>query len=303
MPRDTAVLLNEEDPGSLQRATVWISTHPLDAATVGVCLVAGVAALFGWVSAGVLNAAMLAALAVVAIDLIRIGRLLNSDAMIDRVAEAVSRRVYSGRTLSRVIEEPATLYDEAVDLVRTCRPTDARKRVIKIASLRPPSQPRRPQTNARTDRLINACLARMADGWKIRRIVGVAVYDIARLDRELQRPLPVCDAGAYEMKVIVGNPVPVLAPLLIGYQHAVIGTHDAEGAGIERGLILTDDASIDFVDIYFDRLWALPEAILVRTAAGPVEDGVARVRGLLDAGSAPDVEGAGSDSDTCSGIT
>jgi hypothetical protein len=132
--------------------------------------------------------------------------------------------------------------------------------------------------------LREAMLDRVAEGWRLRRIVSVATRAV--LERELA---VIADVEArinepqLEVRALVTDSVPILAPLIIDGRCAILATEDPGRFGAYEGIVFTDIATIDLCQRYFDSLWSDERAIRVRTPGGLRENEVERLQAEIDA--------------------
>jgi hypothetical protein len=250
----------------------WAVTDPTDFAAVAFCLLAVPLAALGIVPQEVLNAAILVVLALLTVELRR-----RKDEK-DEIAQAVVTAQKPRSPQVEVVEGPDRVYADLVHLVRTGTPPAA-GRFIRIASVRPtPRDGYAP--DPRAARLMEAVYDRLDEGWTVRRLLNIS--SLERLDWELAHQ----PAGKprLELRVLVGDPPPLLTPLVIGNRHAVIARPDPQGAGVSDAVLLKGAAAVRLATDSFDALWDHPGLIKLRSQQGIDPDAVTRLRKILSPG-------------------
>ncbi len=128
---------------------------------------------------------------------------------------------------------------------------------------------------------MDAMLTRVSQGSRLRRLVSITTE--ARLRRELTMIRSIDERGQtrVEVRVLVTDSVPVLAPLIIGQSAAFLAAEDPRDFGVYEGLMFRDADSIDFCARYFESLWTDDRAVRLRTQAGLRRDGLERIQDQL----------------------
>jgi uncharacterized protein (TIGR02391 family) len=174
-----------------------------------------------------------------------------------------------------VITSPDTLYRIASDAIWNA---GDRPGTLDIAALHGHAERREVAQSELSRALMEAMLARVAQGWRLRRIVSITTE--ARLERELAIISRIDGGGSarVEVRVLVTDSVPVLAPLVIGESMAFLAAEDPRDFGVYESLLFRDRDSVAFCARYFDSLWNDDRAIRLRTQGGLRPDGLQRVR-------------------------
>lgn len=265
----------------------WIRTNPLDTASIIACVAAAVLSIAGLVGQAVVNVAILAVFMVIIVHLVRLGEVIAPSRLATTVADAVRAELPAPAGSTKLIEDQKALYDHVTHLARSTNPARPSSRIIQVGSTRRLTAEK--STTERTDQLINACIERVADGWRVYRVITVT--SLERLEHELGRYVPPSDEGTYQLKVMLRTDAPSLAPLVIGRTHAVLGNENAHGAGVENAILMHDQEGVEFVETYFERVWNLPSARLLIDDGKTDSDVVAWVRQAL---ADPDEKTSGS---------
>jgi hypothetical protein len=256
--------MSSSDTQSGLRSVVrWVSRHPLDAAAWITLAPLAVSCAMGWAPQALVNTAVVGVVGLLAASLLQMARTLQS--------------LERSRPATRAIEDPTLLYPHVTRLVVESQPREARNRRIDLVSVRPRDHNPRERPAEQTEQFFRACVKRLDDGWTIRRLLAIDSRE--RLDYELERALP--ENARYELRAVTGAEMPVLAPLVIGRHHALLGLDDPQGYGIQRALHTNDPDAVELVSEYFGRLWDRPEVIVLRDQQGRREEGIERLRRLL----------------------
>jgi hypothetical protein len=131
--------------------------------------------------------------------------------------------------------DPESLYRPALSCVATIR-ADGAKRRIDIASIHALAEHEAQRPSELTLGLRDAMLERVREGWTLRRVVSLTTQ--TGLMRE-RRALEVIDAipnGRVEIRAIVVDAVPIMAPLVVGDAVAFLAFEDARDFGAADGL-------------------------------------------------------------------
>jgi uncharacterized protein (TIGR02391 family) len=185
----------------------------------------------------------------------------------DQLAASLSTRVFSS---------PEEVYKAATRAVST---VNSPHRTLDIAALHGHAERREIAQSPFSLTLMEAMLARVREGWRLRR--AVSITSDARLDRELQliqRLDEFPDRCRAEVRIFVTDSVPVLAPLIIERSIVFLGAEDPRDFGASEGLMITGEAGVAFCERYFESLWTDDRAVRIRTQAGLRQEGLERVR-------------------------
>jgi len=179
-----------------------------------------------------------------------------------------------------VLASPQELYDAATRAVKNARGVPL---AMDMAALHGHAERREVAQSSLSKALMDVMLARVAQGWRLRRVVSITTE--ARLRRELETIGRIDERGQarMEVRVLVTDSVPVLAPLIIGRTVAFLAAEDPRDFGAYETLMFTDADSIAFCMRYFESLWTDDRAVRLRTQAGLRRDGIERIRDQLRA--------------------
>jgi hypothetical protein len=179
--------------------------------------------------------------------------------------------------------DQTSLYRAAIRWVREAQAIGRQQR-ISIASIHGLAEHEADRSSDLTRALRDAMLERVREGWSLHRIVSIATE--AGLKRELVG-LKLIDAipdARVEMRAVIVDAMPVLAPLIVAGQVAFASSEDDRDFAALEGLEFHSPEMIDAMQQYFDLLWRDPRAIRLRTsAAGTLESAVSRVEAELRA--------------------
>lgn len=193
---------------------------------------------------------------------------------------AGSLRDSLGTARPSFFESPEALYNAAIQAVRNARtvPTE-----MDIAALHGHAERRDVAQSPLGKALMDAMWERVAQGWRLRRVVSISTQE--RLQRELGLIEHIDEYGQtrLEVRVLVTDSVPVLAPLVIGRSVAFLAAEDPRDFGAYEGLMFRDEDSVAFCVRYFESLWHDDRAIRLRTQAGLRSDGLDRIKDQLKA--------------------
>jgi hypothetical protein len=177
--------------------------------------------------------------------------------------------------------DPESLYRSALSCMATIRAKGAKRR-IDIASIHALAEHEAQQQSELTLALRDAMFELVREGWTLRRVVSLTTQ--TGLMREL-KALELIDAipnGRVEIRGIVVDAIPIMAPLVVGDTAAFLAFEDARDFAAADGLEFRSREAIDTAQGYFDLLWDDPRAIRLRSsAAGTLAAGVARAEAEL----------------------
>lgn len=184
------------------------------------------------------------------------------------------------RPVSRY-SDPESLYRAAISVVVSSR-ARAAKRQIDIASVHALAEPHAQRPSELTLALRNAMLERVREGWTLRRVVSLTTQEGLTRERKSLELIDAIPDARVEIRAIVVDAVPIMAPLIVGGAIAFLAFEDARDFAAADGLEFRSQEAIEAVQRYFDLLWDDPRGIRLRSsAAGTLESGLVRAEAEL----------------------
>jgi hypothetical protein len=190
-------------------------------------------------------------------------------------------------TTPRAAHNTADAYSRAVAAVYTARQS-GKPASIRHASLHghsgSPTTPAGQEVQLLKDEMDDALRA----GWHLYRLVSIAKADAGEAAKELDRQVEIAREriafGALDVKVVIGELIPMLVPLVIGDEKALLGLDDRHRNHIAQIVELADPGAIRVCTDYFDQLWDDPRMIRIAGPGGIDEDGVRLAHAKLAGG-------------------
>jgi hypothetical protein len=167
--------------------------------------------------------------------------------------------------------DPESLYGALLSCVRTVQAKGARRR-IDIASIHALAEHQAHGSSELTLALRDAMLERVREGWTLRRIVSITTQDGLTRERVSLDLIKAIPRARVEIRAIVVDAIPVLAPLIVGTQVAFLASEDDRDFAASEGLEFRSRDAIDAAQSYFDLLWDDPRAIRLRTSAAGIQE-------------------------------
>ena len=154
---------------------------------------------------------------------------------------------------------------------------------IDIASLHGHAERRHLDPSAQALALRSEVLRLVGEGWTLRRLTSIrSLRRLAQEEEGLALFEGTCEHPAVEVRVLVGESLPLFAPIIVGRRVAVLGLEDPQEFGAGSGLELSGRAA-DVCAGYFDDLWNNERCIRLRTLAGTKAEGIKTVRQAIAA--------------------
>jgi hypothetical protein len=162
--------------------------------------------------------------------------------------------------------DPESLYKAALTCVRTS-PADGAERRIDIASIHALAEHQVQRSSALTIALRDAMFERVRGGWTLRRVVSLTTQEGLIRGRKALELIDAIPNARVEIRAIVVDAVPIMAPLVIGNEVAVLAFEDARDFAAADGLEFRARGAVETAQRYFDLLWDDPRAIRLRSSA------------------------------------
>jgi hypothetical protein len=206
---------------------------------------------------------------------------------VDGEAVDVDAELFGGPppdTAPKATHNTADAYSRAVAAISTARQS-GRPAAIRHASLHghsgSPTTPAGEEVQLLKEEMDEALRA----GWHLYRLVSIARSDADDAAKELNRQVDIARArreiGTIDVRVVIGDLVPMLVPLVIGDRKALLGLDDQHRNHIAQIIELPDPGAIRVCTDYFDQLWGDPRMFRIAGPGGIDEDEVRRAHAKL----------------------
>ena len=173
--------------------------------------------------------------------------------------------------------DQASMYRVTIRAVREAQ-ASGRQRRIQIASIHALAENEADRSSDLTRALRDAMFDRVKEGWSMYRIVSITTEAGLKRERVGLEMIDAIPEARVEVRAIVVDSIPVLAPLIVADKVAFVALEDDRDFAASEGLEFHSPETVDAVQRYFDLLWGDPRMIRLRTsAAGTLEAGVNRV--------------------------
>ncbi len=177
--------------------------------------------------------------------------------------------------------DPESLYGAALSCVSAVQAEGAKRR-IDIASIHALAEHQAHRSSELTRALRDAMLERVREGWTLHRIVSITTQDGLARERAALDLIDIIPNARVEIRAIIVDAVPILAPLIVGTKAAFLASEDDRDFAAAEGLELRSRDTIDAAQRYFDLLWNDPRTIrLHSSASGTLESELAKAEAEL----------------------
>lgn len=156
--------------------------------------------------------------------------------------------------------DPESLYEAALLCVATSNAEGAKRR-IDIASIHALAERQAQRSSELTIALRDAMFERVREGWTLRRVVSLTTQEGLTRERKALELIDAIPNARVEIRAIVVDAVPIMAPLIVGDIVAFLAFEDARDFAAADGLEFRSREAVETPQRYFDLLWDDPRVI------------------------------------------